>query len=783
MAFDKDVVINSATVEEKVSLLGGKGLWRTAPIARLEVPSIVMTDGTHGVVYIEAQIDQGQSWSRRDFYENVRRSAADVPDPDAEQTRTPGLYPFGKSRPVTCFPNASSLACSWDPDLARRMGEALAEECLEMGVSILLGPGINIRRTPLAGRSYEYYSEDPFLTGEFAAGLINGLQSKGVGACLKHFACNNSEIQRTTMDSVVEERALREIYLDAFRRVIKKADPWLLMTSYNRLNGIQASEHQWLLDRVLRKEWGYEGVVISDWWGTKNRVASLLAGNDLSMPEHFIDKHELLEAVNRGIVPMEVLDRAVARTLDLVAKATANKLPGYKADYLSHHRLAQQIAAESIVLLKNENDVLPLRADRFKRVAVVGGPATTPIIQGSGCATTAPWMLDRPLDEIVEVAGDHFFITYAMGTGPNAAPNEHALREAVELAQAADVAVLFISTPIGEDGENGDRENLSVLASHEALLYEVSRVQKNVVVVLANSDSVIMPWLPHVSAVLDTFYAGQGMGRAVAEILFGVVNPSGKLTTTVPNTLEETPAFLSYPGENSRHLYSEGIYVGYRYYDRKQLTPLFPFGFGLSYTEFKYQDMRLSDDTLASNGELTITVELENVGVMTGKEIVQLYVEPPKGRLPRAARELKGFAKLEIMPNETKSCQIILAAEDLAYYDTAVNAWVVEPGEYRLMIGKSSRQIELTAVVQVSADRPLPALKEDSSLLELLEHPEAFRNVCVLYSRKSGKSFSDAEELIKANATDIFTGIHISLTTIFEIDISRAELAAAIAEL
>jgi beta-glucosidase len=780
-ALDIEAIVASATVAEKVAFLCGKGLWRTAPIDRLRVPAIVMTDGTHGVRYSESQIDLGQSWGRREASaSSLPPEAGSAPSRFADVDTIPATVAFGKSRPATCFPTGSSLACSWDPDLARLMGNALAEECLQMGVGVLLGPGINIRRTPLAGRSYEYYSEDPYLTGELAAAIIIGIQEKGVGACLKHFACNNSEFQRTQMDSVVDERALREIYLAAFEHAIRKADPWLVMSSYNRLNGQQASENRWLLERVLREEWSYTGVVVSDWYGTKDRPKSLLAGNDISMPEYAVDQKELLLAAESGLVPLEVLDRSVIRLLRLVGKATAHRKSGHQADLLAHHKLAQRIARESIVLLKNEDGLLPIDLNRSCKVLVAGPCAVTPVIQGAGCATTTPWMLDKPLDEIVEIAGNAMSIAYAAGTATDGTRDPQALEHVSALAAESDLVLLFVSSPIGEDGENGDRSDLRILAAHEELIERIAAVQGNLVVLVASSDSVEMPWLPKVKALMHLFYAGQGMGRAVAEILFGLANPCGRLTTTAPNTLEETPAFLHYPGENLRNLYAEGIYVGYRYYDRRKMQPLFPFGFGLSYTSFEYEKIVLSDRLFGEEDTMTIEVTIRNVGTRAGKEVVQIYIEGPPGRLARPPLELKAFAKVELQPGDRQVAQLQIAVARLACYDTALAAWIVEAGRYRILAGSSSRDIRLSAEALVGAPERLPPLPEDCSLQDLIRHVTAFTRVCELFARKSGKSLEEARATLRINAPDIFTSVYIALTSTFELDIDREEFRQAL---
>lgn len=766
-------IITAMSIEEKVELLTGSGLWRTAHLPQHGIEDFVMTDGTYGVRYSTSQIEQGENWNITDFLDVISQSAGEA---EREESKGGSEALFSKSKPATCFPNGSTLACSWDLELVYQMGEALAKECQEMGVGILLGPGINIRRTPLAGRGYEYYSEDPVVSGEIAAALINGLQDNGVGASLKHFAANNSEFRRTEMDSVIEERALREIYLSGFKRAIDKSAPWTVMSSYNRLNGIQTSQNHWLLTEVLRNEWQYDGLVMSDWYGIKDRPASLLAGNDLAMPETQRDKQDLLEAIKLGAIPQEALDTACLRMLTLIDKVQRNRKPGTKADYQQHHLLAQRLAAESIVLLKNDDNILPLQAGKHRTIAILGKPAQEPVIQGSGCATTVPYTLDRPLDEIFDVAGSDFNIVYAPGTPEDNVVDEQAQAQAVGVAKNADVAVIFVSTAIGEDGENGDRKDLDILPSHEALIRAVAQQQPNLVVVLANSDAVVMPWLSECKAVLETFFAGQGMGRAVADILFGHANPCGKLTVTVPNTLEETPAWLGYPGENLRHHYSEGLFVGYRYYDRRNLTPLFPFGFGLSYTTFSYTGLTTSLSRLEEGHSVIVSVDLTNSGNVAGKEIVQLYIRAPAGELLREHRALKAFAKVHLEAGETKTVSMTINWQDFACYHPGVASWVVDAGDYQLEVARSSRDIALTTTLNVLAKPYYAPLKADNSLQQLINNPPAFERVVELVASKNNQPHARVKEKLTAIAPDLFCGLFIALTEFLAIDISRQEL-------
>ncbi|WP_159875379.1 beta-glucosidase family protein [Aquitalea denitrificans] len=759
--------------QDKVKLLSGQGLWRTASLPEFGIRDFVMTDGTYGVRYSSAQIDQQESWNISDFLSVVQQDAGQQAT-DSDKGGSEVL--FGHSRPATCFPNGSSLACSWDVALVEQMGRALAIECQSMGVGLLLGPGINIRRTPLAGRGYEYYSEDPLLSGDLAAALINGLQQQGVGASLKHFACNNSEYMRTEMDSIVDERALHEIYLYGFQRAIAKAQPWTVMSSYNRLNGEQTSQHHWLLTRVLREEWGYQGLVMSDWYGIKDRPASLLAGNELAMPENALDNAELLAAIEQGRIPAAVLDQACLHMLQLIDKVQAGCQPGTVADFASHHPLARRIAAESLVLLKNDQDLLPLNGQQLRRLAVIGKPAQQPVIQGSGCATTQPWQQDCPLDEIRSQAGSGVQIDYAVGAPDDQHDDAAALQQACTIAAAAEVAVVFVSTPIGMDGENGDRQHLGLLPSHDRLISRLAAVQPKLVVVLCNGDAVLMPWLPQVPAVLECFFAGQGMGHAVAATLFGVNNPSGKLTTTLPNSLEETPAYLHYPGENGRHHYGEGLFVGYRYYDKRQLQPLFPFGFGLSYTRFDYRELQLSSQDMTEHDTLTVSIEIHNSGERDGKEIVQLYIAPPPSPLARPPQALRGFDKLDIPAGSSRHAHFTLQREDFAYYDPAHGSWVVDSGPHEIRIAASSRDIRLQATVAVTAQPPYPRLKADSSLVQLTRHPPMLQAVAELVASKCALSVDDARAKLIQMAPNMFGGLFITLTAMLELDISRAEL-------
>lgn len=759
--------------EEKVSLLAGHHMWKTQAIERLGIPHIVMTDGTYGVRYSVPQIDDDQAGGV-DF-----AAFLSVVNQRADHVQTA----WGQMKPATCFPNGTSLACSWNVDLAHRLGEALARECQEFGVHLLLGPGINIRRTPLGGRSYEYYSEDPILTGDFAAGVINGLQENGVGASLKHFACNNSEVERTTMDSVVEERALREIYLKGFERAIRQSNPWTVMSSYNRLNGVQAAQDPWLLTKVLREEWGYDGLVVSDWHGVKDRPAALAAGNDLDMPESETRKADLLAAIKAGTVDRALVDRACERVLELVRKARQAENRRVTFDRAEHHSLARRLAAESMVLLKNEKGVLPISAANVGRIAIVGEGAVAPVIQGSGCATTTPTSKDVPVEEIRKLAGGDVEIDVFQGTSETASEREALIREAEQGVAGADIVLVFVNTENGYDGEGSDRRSLGLAPGHDALVERLARANPNVVVVISSPDAVAMPWVGQVPAVIEMFFSGQAAGSAVADVLFGRVNPSGKLTTTFPKRMEDMPTYLTYPGENGRHVYSEGIFAGYRWYDARGIEPLFPFGFGLSYTEFAYSDLALDRTVLRAGEKVTVSFAVTNIGKITGQEICQLYARYGQPRLKRPVRELKAFAKVALEPGKSKVVTLQIAAEDLCVYDTALQAWTLDNDVITIEVASSSRDIHLGAEVHTVPAAPVRRRIEwDTQPIFVLENPVARRKFNRFLQKQLDISSDDAERMLE-HCANSFVGIFTTFDRRFRHIFPKADVEALLAEI
>lgn len=681
-------ILTQLTLEEKASLCSGQDFWRLKEIGRLGIPSIRMADGPHGL---------------RKEAENADYLAA------------------GQSLPATCFPSAAGLACTWNRTLIRQMGEALGKECQAEGVSVLLGPGANIKRSPLCGRNFEYFSEDPYLSSEMAASHIEGVQSQGVGTSIKHFALNNQEYRKMTVDAVADERTLREIYLASFEGAVKKARPWTVMTAYNRMNGEYCAENKRLLTDILREEWGYEGAVISDWGAVNERVAGLLAGLDLEMPFNLGEGDaKIVKAVRSGELPEEQLNRTVKVLLELAFKGHAAKREQASFDAAGHHDLAQKVAAESMVLLRNEQGILPLSKEAS--IAVIGGFAQRPRFQGGGSSHIVPTRLDIAYDEIRRKVKDPARITFAQGYRPDDDELDAALlAEAVEAAAKAEVAVIFAGLPDRYETEGYDRSHLRLPDNHISLIEAVAKVQSNLVVVLSNGSPVEMPWIGQTLAVLEAYLGGQAAGGAVADLLFGDVNPSGKLAETFPAALEHNPSYLFFPGEKDRAEYKEGVFVGYRYYDAKALEPLFPFGHGLSYTRFEYSGLTLGSSRIRENGTLTVSVRIKNAGEVPGKEIVQLYVSDREASVARPPKELKGFEKIELQPGEEKTVVFELNKRAFAYYDVELGDWHVESGFFDIMIGRSSRDIAVSEAVYVeSVAKIKPSFTRNSTLGDLL---------------------------------------------------------------
>jgi beta-glucosidase len=741
---DIQSIVNKMTLEEKAALCTGKDAWSTLVLERLGVPEMRMSDGPHGL----RRIPQEQM--------------------DSEQ----GL-------PATCFPTASCMAATWNVDLLHEIGQALGEECLAQNVDIVLGPGTNMKRTPLCGRNFEYYSEDPFLSGELAAGFISGVQSKGVGTSLKHFAANSQEFQRFSISASIDERSLREIYLPAFETAVKKAKPWTVMCAYNRLNGSYCSEHHKLLVDILKKEWGFEGLVVSDWGAVHDRVAALQGGLDLEMPgprERRVKT--VVEAVRAGVVDEAILDESVRRILGIVFKAAETPKVG-DFDAEAHHLLARKVAAEGMVLLKNDG-ILPLGDP--KHIAVIGLAAKNPYVQGIGSSHVTPTRVDIPFDEIRKLAGGAE-LSFSEGYPANYEFQQALIDEAVKAAQIAEVALIFIALPAGKEAEGYDRGDIELTPQQVALIKAVTKVQPQTIVILNNGSAVTMDaWIGDTPAVLEAWMMGQAGGSALADILFGRDNPSGKLSETFPLKLADTPSYINYPGENGEVRYGEGLFIGYRYYDSKEIPVLFPFGHGISYTTFDYSSPRVSATSFRDVDGLTVSVDVSNTGKFAGKEIVQVYVHDQKSRLVRPKKELKGFAKVELQPGETKTVTVTLDFRSFAYYNPAYRQWVVEDGEFDILIGASSADIRFSETVTLKSSMTLPSkLHRESTVNDWLSDPRGkvvFEPIYRLLVDQVRKVFGDGDGESDAATFQLMGNAEMPLLSVLQFQESDLPLPA-----
>ncbi len=659
-------ILEKLTLEEKADLCTGKDIWHLNGVERLDIPSVTLTDGPHGL--------------------SLRK-----PDGDLRESVT-----------ATCYPSAVTTACSWDRDLLYRMGQAMGQECLKENVSIILGPGVNMKRSPLCGRNFEYFSEDPLLAGELAAGLINGIQSKGVGTSLKHFAVNSQEKRRLVIDSVADERTLREIYLTAFEIAVKKAQPWTVMSAYNRVGGDYCTENGYLQNKILREEWGFEGVVMSDWGAVNNRVKGLKNGNDLEMPSsHGYNTKKICDAVRNGELDEEFLDTAADRMLTLIEKSKG-ALGNFTYDEDEHHNLASEICANSVVLLKNEDNTLPLSKD--KTLAVIGEMARAPRYQGAGSSIIVPTKITDAFEGLL---AEGYKVSFAPGYFKKQDDlNEVMVKDACNVASKADAVLLFIGLTEEYESEGYDRKTMNLPLSHNRLLEEILKVNENVTVVLSGGSPVIMPWAKKVKAILNGYLGGQASGKAVAEIISGKVNPSGKLAETYPINESDVPCSNYYPGTGLTAEHREGIYIGYRYYDTAEKDVLYPFGHGLSYTDFEYSDIKLSAEKIDDTETLTVTCRVKNIGDRDGAETVQLYVKDCESTVFRPEKELRDFTKIYLAKGEEKEVSFTLSKRAFAYYNININDWHVETGEFEILIGASSRDIRLTAKAEVISSLP-----------------------------------------------------------------------------
>jgi beta-glucosidase len=679
-------IVGQLTLEEKASLCSGKDFWTLKAVERLSLESIMVTDGPHGLRKQEGSSDH---------------------------------LGINRSVPATCFPAACASSCSFDRELLREIGAAMGEECLQEQVAVILGPGVNIKRSPLCGRNFEYFSEDPYVAGELAAALIAGVQSRGVGTSLKHYAANNQETRRMTSNSVVDERALREIYLAAFEGAVKKSRPWTIMCSYNLINGIHAADNTWLLSGLLRNEWGFRGLVMTDWGAVSDRLQGIRAGLDLEMPgSGGVNDAKILEAVRSGTLAEADLDKVVTRIVDLILRAQENARPGYVYDAEAHHGLARRAAAESAVLLKNDGNLLPLGgkgAPAGKSLAVIGAFAEKPRYQGAGSSKINPSRLESPLEEL---RGLGFSAEYAPGYTLGAeggTPDAALIAEAAALAGKKDAAVVFAGLPDEYESEGFDRDSLDMPSSHNELIRAVARANPNTVVVLFLGAPVTLPWASGVKSILLLYLGGQGAGGAAADLLAGLRNPGGRLAETWPLALEDNPSYRYFPGASKTVEYRESVFVGYRYYNSADTEVAYPFGYGLSYTSFEYSDLRLGAGQFKAGDSLELSFTVTNTGSRPGAETAQVYVSPESPTVFRPRMELRGFEKLRLESGERKTVTVRLDTRSFAYYHVPDGVWALEGGSYSILVGAHSRDIRLRQSVTVAGDGRevrLAALKE-----------------------------------------------------------------------
>ena len=747
MERDLKKIVSEMTLEEKAGMCSGLDFWHLKEVEHLGIPKVMVSDGPHG---LRKQDEKGDHLGINDSIKAV------------------------------CFPPAVLSACSFDRGLMEEMGKAIGREAQANDVSVVLGPAVNINRSPLCGRNFEYYSEDPYLAGEIAAAFVKGVQSQHVGTSIKHFAANNQEYRRMSSSSEVDERTLREIYFPAFETAVKKAQPCTFMCSYNQINGTFASENKWLLTDVLRGEWGFKGYVMSDWGAVNDRVKGLEAGLELEMPASGGDNDAMIvKAVKDGALEEKILDQAVERILRIIFEYADHRKP-QEFTMEKDHEEAQHIAEESMVLLKNENHILPLKTS--EKAAFIGGFARNPRFQGGGSSHINCFKTTNVLDSVPCDAQ----VVYAEGFPADRDFYDKALAdEAVKAAAEADKAVIFAGLPESFESEGYDRSHMRLPKCQNRLITEILKVQPNTVIVLHNGSPVEMPWLGEIKGLLETYLGGQAGGAAAANILYGKINPSGKLAETMPLKLSDNPSYLNFGG-GEKVEYREGIFVGYRYYDTKEMDVAFPFGYGLSYTTFAYSNLKLSMENPTEKDTVMVSADVTNTGKSAGKEVVQLYIRDLTGSAIRPEKELKGFEKVFLEPGETKTVTMELNKRSFAWYNTELHDWFAASGDYEILVGASSRDIRLTETLHLNSSQRLPMhVHMNTTLGDLLRNPETAEAAKKLIQKYlSGEAGSEAaSEAVSEEMTMAMTDSMPLRALMGFAGVSRKELDSVIEKL
>ena len=747
MERDLKKIVSEMTLEEKAGMCSGLDFWHLKEVEHLGIPKVMVSDGPHG---LRKQDEKGDHLGINDSIKAV------------------------------CFPPAVLSACSFDRGLMEEMGKAIGREAQANDVSVVLGPAVNIKRSPRCGRNFEYYSEDPYLAGEIAAAFVKGVQSQHVGTSIKHFAANNQEYRRMSSSSEVDERTLREIYFPAFETAVKKAQPYTFMCSYNQINGTFASENKWLLTDVLRGEWGFKGYVMSDWGAVNDRVKGLEAGLELEMPASGGDNDSMIvKAVKDGALEEKILDQAVERILRIIFEYADHRKP-QEFTMEKDHEEAQHIAEESMVLLKNENHILPLKTS--EKAAFIGGFARNPRFQGGGSSHINCFKTTNVLDSVPCDAQ----VVYAEGFPADRDFYDKALAdEAVKAAAEADKAVIFAGLPESFESEGYDRSHMRLPECQNRLITEILKVQPNTVIVLHNGSPVEMPWLGEIKGLLETYLGGQAGGAAAANILYGKINPSGKLAETMPLKLSDNPSYLNFGG-GEKVEYREGIFVGYRYYDTKEMDVAFPFGYGLSYTTFAYSNLKLSMENPTEKDTVMVSADITNTGKSAGKEVVQLYIRDLTGSAIRPEKELKGFEKVFLEPGETKTVTMELNKRSFAWYNTELHDWFAASGDYEILVGASSRDIRLTETLHLNSSQRLPMhVHMNTTLGDLLRNPETAEAAKKLIQKYlSGEAGSEAaSEAVSEEMTMAMTDSMPLRALMGFAGVSRKELDSVIEKL